>query len=157
MDRILKHPGEAIYGTIAVGALLAAESARRETYPATVVAVVVTLLLYWLAHSFADLVERQFEDEAKATISGALAMLMQDLPILIGAGIPLVTLLIFWVGGAGLASAVTAAVWTSAAIIVAIEVGAALHAHLKGFQLVVQVLVGAVVGLLIIALKVLLH
>ncbi len=157
MGLILKHPGEAVYGTIAVGALLAAESARQETYPATVAAVVVTLLLYWLAHSYADLVERQVEEEAKLTVSGALATLIEDVPILMGAGIPLVTLLIFWAGGASLSHAVTAAVWTSAAIVVAIEIVAAVHARLNGLQLLVQALIGALVGLLIIALKVLLH
>lgn len=157
MGLILKHPGAAVYGTIAVGALLAAESARQETYPETVAAVVLTLVLYWLAHSYADLVERQVEEEAKLTVSGAMAVLVQDLPILIGAGIPLVALLIFWAGGANLSNAVAAGVWTSAAIIMAIEVGAALHARLKGFQLLLQASVGALVGVLIIALRVLLH
>jgi hypothetical protein len=157
MGLILNSPGEAVYGTIAVGALLAAESARRETYLQTVAAVVVTLVLYWLAQSYADLVERQVEEEAKLTVSGAFAALMHDLPILIGAAIPLVILLIFWAGGASLSNAVTAAVWTSAAIIVAIEVGAAVHARLKGMQFLLQAIVGAVVGLLIIALKVVLH
>jgi len=47
------NPAGLIYGTIAVAALLAAESARRETYVETVGAVLITLLLYWLAHSYA--------------------------------------------------------------------------------------------------------
>ena len=41
------NPGRLVYGTIAVGALLAAESARQETYVETVFAVAITLLLYW--------------------------------------------------------------------------------------------------------------
>lgn len=48
---ILENPGDAIYGAIAVGVLLAAETPRRETYARTVAAVTITLLLYWLAHS----------------------------------------------------------------------------------------------------------
>src|ERR1035441_8833725 len=51
------NPGRLVYGTIAVGALLAAESARQETYVETVFAVAITLLLYWLAHSFFALFE----------------------------------------------------------------------------------------------------
>jgi hypothetical protein len=154
---ILRNPGDAVYGTIAVGALLAAESARTETYPETVAAVVITLFLYWLAHSYAELVERRLEDETKLTLSRALDTLMTELPILLGAAVPLLTLLVWWAAGASLSSAVLAAVWTSAAIIVAIEVVAGLHARLKGRELLFQILLGAAVGLLIIALRVLLH
>jgi hypothetical protein len=154
---ILRNPGDAVYGTIAVGALLAAESAGQESYVETVGAVVITLVLYWLAHSYAELVERRLEQEAKLTLEFALDTLMHELPILLGASVPLVTVLISWGTGAGLSSAVSAAVWTSAAIVVAIEVVSAVHARLKGRELLVQILVGAVVGLLIVALKALLH
>ncbi len=157
MGLILQNPGDAVYGTIAVGALLAAESARQETYLETVVAVVITLVLYWLAHSYAELVERRLEQEAKLTVARALDTLTHEFPILLGAAVPLLTLLIWWATGASLSSAVSAAVWTSAAIVVAVEAVSAVHARLKGRELLAQVLVGAVVGLLIVALKVLLH
>jgi hypothetical protein len=47
-----REPRDAIYGAIAVGALLAAETPRRETYAMTVAAAIITLLLHWLAHSY---------------------------------------------------------------------------------------------------------
>jgi uncharacterized membrane protein YadS len=46
---ILENPGDAVCGAIAVGALLAAETPRQETYAKTIAAVIITLLLYWLA------------------------------------------------------------------------------------------------------------
>ena len=52
---ILENPGDTIYGAIAVGALLAAETPRRETYAKTVAAVIITLVLCCLAPSYADL------------------------------------------------------------------------------------------------------
>ena len=45
-----------IYGTIAVGAVLAAESTRRETFADTMEATLIILGLYWLAHTYATVV-----------------------------------------------------------------------------------------------------
>ena len=65
---VLNNPGSAIYGTIAVGALLAAESVRRETYGKNIEAVVITLLIYWLAHAYADLAAERLRSGARLTI-----------------------------------------------------------------------------------------
>ena len=51
---MLSDLSAAIYGLMTVGALLAAESANRETYVETVIAVAITMLVYWLAHSYAE-------------------------------------------------------------------------------------------------------
>ena len=48
------NPAGLVYGTIAVGALLAAESARQETYTRTIIAVAIALILYWLSYSYAE-------------------------------------------------------------------------------------------------------
>lgn len=122
---ILENPGDAIYGAIAVGALLAAETPRRETYAKTVAAVVITLLLYWLAHSYADLTGERLRSGARLTARGLLATMLRELPIL------LATLLICWIAGTGLSAAVLAAVWTSAGIVLAIELAAGLRGRLR--------------------------
>ena len=51
---MLSDLSAAIYGLMTVGALLAAESADSETYAETVGAVAVTMIVYWLAHSYAE-------------------------------------------------------------------------------------------------------
>jgi hypothetical protein len=48
-----QNPSGVVYGTIAVGAVLAAESTRRDTFPDTIGATVLILLLYWVAHTYA--------------------------------------------------------------------------------------------------------
>lgn len=154
---ILENPGDAVYGAIAVGALLAAETARQETYAKTIAAVVITLLLYWLAHSYADLAGERLRSGARLTARGLLATMLRELPILIGAAIPLVTLLVCWIAGAGLSAAIIAAVWTSAAIVFAIEIAAGVRGRLPGRQLLAQALVGALLGSLIILLRGVLH
>jgi hypothetical protein len=146
-----------IYGTITVGALLAAESAQRETYAETVVAGIIALLLYWLAHSYAQFTAWRLAEGEPSTL-GALARTMaRELSILIGAGIPLVPLLISWAADASLSSAVTAAIWTSAAMILLVEVVAGIRAEQSGRDLVGQTVLGALLGFLVIALKLVLH
>lgn len=157
MAVIFQNPAAAVYGTIAVGALLAAESARSETYPRTVGAVVVTLLLYWLAYSYADLLGERLKSGFGLTPSALVRTMMYELPILLGASVPLLAVLICWAVGASLTAGVKAAVWTSAAIIVAIESAAAFQARLSRGRLLLQAMAGCLLGLLIVALRALLH
>jgi hypothetical protein len=154
---ILENPGDAVYGAIAVGALLAAETPRQETYAKTIAAVIITLVLYWLAHSYADLAGERLRSGGRLTAQALLATMLRELPILIGAAIPLVTLLLCWIVGTGLSAAVLAAVWTSAGIILGIELAAGLRGRLRGRQLLSQALVGALLGSLIILLRGVLH
>lgn len=70
---------------------------------------------------------------------------------------PLVALLICWAVGTALSGAVTVAVWTAVAIIVATEVAIGVRAELSGRQLIVRTAMGIVLGLLVVALRVLLH
>jgi hypothetical protein len=93
----------------------------------------------------------------RLTARGLLATMLRELPILVGAAIPLVTLLLCWIAGTGLSAAVLAAVWTSAGIILTIELAAGLRGRLRGRQLLSQALVGAFLGSLIILLRGVLH
>jgi hypothetical protein len=154
---IINNPGSAIYGTIAVGALLAAESVRRETYGRNVEAVVITLVIYWLAHSYADMAAERLRSGARLTFGRLLKTMLHELTLLAGATIPLATLLICWAAGTRLSAAVIAALWTSAAIVVMIELSAGIRGRLALRQFIAQALVGAVLGSLVIFLKVVLH
>ena len=154
---MLPNPGAVVYGTITVGALLAAESAGRETYGETVGAVLLALLVYWLAHAYSDFTEHRLEQNQSFTLGGLARTLAHELMILAGAAIPLLALVVCWIGQVGLASAVTAGVWTSAAMIVVVEVLAGVRAELRGRDLAAQIALGALFGLLVIALKVVLH
>lgn len=151
------NPGGLVYGTIAVGALLAAESTQRETYPETVGAVLMALALYWLARSYAEFTARRLHRGEPLRFAALGRTMVHELSILSGAAIPLLTLLLWWVTGAQLSAAVTAATWASAAVTCLIEVAAALRAHLKGRDLVLQAGLGLLLGLLVIGIKVVLH
>ncbi|MGO9821935.1 MAG: hypothetical protein ACLPTJ_14980 [Solirubrobacteraceae bacterium] len=147
----------AIYGTVAVGSVLAVESAQRETYLETVGAVLIALVLYWLAHSYAEFASRRLQWSQPITLAGLRQTMASELSILAGAALPIVVLLVSWAAGARLARGVTAAIWTSAVMIVTVEIVAGVRAKQSGRHLARQVGVGALLGVLIIALRVTLH
>jgi hypothetical protein len=149
--------GSGVYGLITVSALMAAESASRETYGETVAGVVLGLILYWFAHAYSELVGWRVRRAERLTRAGLGRMLRRELPILVGATPPLLALLIAWAAGAKLGTAITIALCTAAATILLAEVGVGLQAELSGRELAIQALVGAALGLLILALKLVLH
>jgi hypothetical protein len=152
-----KNPTGAVYGTMIVGAVLATESAGRETLVETVTAVALALGLYWLAHAYAATLGQRLDNQTPLSTAALRRALVRDFAIVRGAIAPILALLIAAAAGASLATAVLAAVWTSAVLIVTFEVVAATRAQMRGRELIVQVCVGAIMGLAIIALRVVMH
>jgi hypothetical protein len=149
--------GRFVYGTIALAALLAAESARRETYARTIGAVAVTIVLYWLALSYSEFTGERLDAGVPFRIDGFVAAARQELGVLVGALVPFAVLLIWGAAGASLTAAVAAASWTCAIVIVATELVIGVGAGLKGRELVTHTGAGVLLGLLVVALRVLLH
>ncbi len=152
-----QNPAGVVYGTLIVGAVLASESVRRETFPDTLAATALALLLYWLAHSYAQTLGRRLEGQIPLSAAGFMRCLIHDRAIVRGASAPFLALLVAWVAGASLATGALVAVWSSAASIVAFELVAGIRAQMRRAELVVQVCAGAIMGLLIIGLRALLH
>lgn len=146
-----------VYGTITVATLLAAETAKRETYPETVGAVLIAMTLFWLAHAYAAYTAHRVKGAEKLTFAALGRTMVRDLWILVGAAIPLLTLLSWWAAGSRLTTAVTAAIWSAAVVLGLIELAAALRAHLTGRELIAQTSLGLLLALLVIALKIVLH
>ncbi len=151
------NPGGLVYGTILVATLLAAEPPRRETYVRTVGAVCVALIVYWLAASYAEFTGERVRDEQPFKPAAFLRAAVHELAVIYGALGPLLAVLVCWAAGAQLHTAVTVAVWTAVAIIIATEVGIGIRADLTGRQLVIQTGMGVLLGLLVVAVRVLLH
>ncbi|HYB31131.1 MAG TPA: hypothetical protein VEF89_31365 [Solirubrobacteraceae bacterium] len=149
--------GSAVYGLIIVSALLAAESAKAETYAETVLGAVLALGISWWAHAYSEFVFWRAEAGERLTRGGVGRMLRRELPILVGAIPPLLAVLLAWAAGAGLGTAITIALWTAAAAILATEVITGLQADLSRRELAIQTLLGSALGLLILGLKLVLH
>jgi membrane protein YqaA with SNARE-associated domain len=159
LDRLVpwENPGGAVYGTITLGALLAAESGLRDTYLETVGSAVVTLVIYWLAHSYAELVGERIVDRTHLTARGLGRALARDRTIVQSAGIPVVALLACWAAGASQEDAVTVALWVCAGCLLAFEVLAGVRTRARPAELLLEVGVGLAMGVGVLALRVILH
>lgn len=155
--RVLANPGGIVYGTIAVAALLAAESARRETFAETTGAVAITIVLYWLAHSYAEFTGERVRAKRAFSAAELIASARHEVAVLIGGIVPLLVVIVFWIAGAGLGAAIRGAVWSAALLLVLIEYVSGRRAGLQGRELAGQTGVGALLGLAVLALRVLLH
>lgn len=151
------NPAGLVYGTIMIGTLLAAESANRETYPRTVAAALVAMLLYWLVHGYAQFTSERLREGRPLELARLRHAMVAEVSILTGGALPLLALVLAWIAGASLSTAVAAAVWVDATVILVIEVVAGVRAEQRGWGLVGQAALGALLGFLIIALRLILH
>jgi len=152
-----RNPEGAVYGTITVGALLAAESGVRETYLETVGSLILAVVLYWFAHSYADLLGLRLSRQGELTWDELWHTFAQDWSIVRGAAAPVAAVVVAWLAGAEQVTAVAAGVWTTIASLLVFEIVAGLRSQAKAPEMVLQVAVGAALGLGILALRALLH
>ena len=158
LDRIVgENPSGVVYGTIVIGALLAAESGRHESYLDTVVSTVIAAALYWLAHAYADVLGRRLDAHERLSAGALGRALVRDWAILRGAALPLLALAIAWASGAALHTGVTAALWSAIASLVAFELIAGVRSHASARVLALEACVGTTMGVAILALKIVLR
>lgn len=149
--------GGIVYGTIVVATLLAAESAHAETFAKTVGAVVLAMLTYWLAVSYSHYSGERVEHERRFEARELGRTAISEVTMLIGAMPELLAVLVVWALGDSLALAIRVGVIVAAVSIVVVELVTGIRADLRGRELVLQTLIGAVFGLLVITLRLVLH
>jgi hypothetical protein len=142
-----------VYGVITVGALMAAESGRHESYADKIGSALIATLLYWLAHAYADLLGRRLATGERLTAGALGRALGHDWAIVRGAALPLLALVIAGLAGASQESGVTAALRTAVITVVVFEVVAGIRARSTPGELVLKAAVGVTMGLAILALK----
>ncbi len=152
-----ENPAGVVYGVITIGALLAAESGRHESYLDTFASATITVGLYWLAHAYASLLGRRLATGERLTGRALGRAVVHDWAIARGAAIPLLALPLAWAAGAAQATAVTAALWSAAVSLVVFELLAGVRARATPGELALEGAVGVAMGVAILALKVVLH
>jgi hypothetical protein len=184
-----------VYGTITMGALLAAESPGRENFPETVASAVLALVAVGIAHAYAAVIAHRLRGGGRrmraattaiASRSHAVAdgadgeagasepasevpvtpphggaewwsLVAEELAVLRGAVLPLAALVLSWLAGASLSTAIKATLATCAATLVATEVLVDLRARGGPVSITLRVLAGASLGVAVLALYVILH
>ncbi|MGO8877685.1 MAG: hypothetical protein ACLQNG_18220 [Acidimicrobiales bacterium] len=152
-----ENPAGVVYGTIVAGALLAAEAPRHETLPSTAGAVVVSLALYWIAHTYAHNAGDRAQTGSPWTVSRLLKSAGHEFNIIKGALVPLLVLLMAWAIGAGTSTAVRCALVSSVVMLFLVELTAALRSSRRPASVVLGVLVSVLLGLGVLTVNVLLH
>jgi hypothetical protein len=152
-----ENPSRVIYGIIAIAALLAAESGLHETYLDTVASAAIATALYWFAHAYTELLGRRLALQERLTVGALARALGHEAAIIRGATLPLAVLAVGWITGVQQQTAVTAALWSAIASLVAFELIAGLRANASARELALEGCVGAAMGVAILALKIVLH
>lgn len=151
------NPADAIYGLLAIGALLAAESGIHETYLDTVLSAMIAALLYWLLHAYSTVLGRRLATRERLRAKTVASALAYHQAVVRGAGIPVAVLLLGWATGAAQATAVLIALWTTVFSVMALEVLAGVRARLAKRELALEAAIGLAMGLGLLVLKILLH
>ncbi len=152
-----ENPTGVVYGTILIGALIAAESGAHDGYLDMIGSTVLGLGIFWLAHSYSTILGRRLSRKEHLTARALGRALGHEWSIVRGASVPLLTLLIAWAAGASEATGVDAAVWAAIASLVMFELLAGLRAGSTPREFALEAAVGATMGLAILALKFVAH
>ncbi len=152
-----ENPAGVVYGTILVGALIAAESGVNDGYPDLIGSTALALGIFWLAHSYSTALGRRLAGEEHLTAGTLGRALGHDWSIVRGASVPLLALLLAWAAGANETTGIDVAVWTTIACLVVFELLAGLRARSTPREFVFEATVGAAMGLAILALKFVAH
>jgi hypothetical protein len=149
------NAGGAVYGTVMIGVLFAAEDSESVGYPDAVVAAVIAL--YWLTELYSYTLGTRLRTGEPLSANALWRSCVHELPIVEGALLPLLVLLAAWAAGASVTTGVGIATWTAAASIVILEFAAGWRSRASPGRLLLQAGVGVAIGFAIVGLKLLLH
>jgi hypothetical protein len=141
-----------IYGTVVVAAVLAAGGASLST-AALAVGVLVTLLVYWAAEQYAELLGEQAEHGHLPTWRRIRSGLSSTWSMVTSAYLPVLALLLARLIHVSPPAAANVALVVALALLILHGVAAGRAAKLHGMQLAVVTAVAAVLGATMILLK----
>ena len=93
------HPAGLVYGLVVLGSVLAAESVHSSGPLRDILAAVTVLVVYWLAHTYADLMGRRFMRMTPLTWQDVWEVARHEAAILRGAAVPVVAMVVAMVFG----------------------------------------------------------
>src|SRR5215469_9341855 len=151
-DHTGKSRAAGIYGAIITAAILDTAGNRLPT-DALVIAVVVTLVVYWLAEEYAEVLGEHVAGGRLPTWSHVRAGLASTWPMVGVSFAPLVVLLLADVAGASALVAANVGLIAAVVLLTVYAWSAGRAAQFRGRQLVVVTAVAATLGLVMIGLK----
>jgi hypothetical protein len=141
-----------IYGTIITAAVLAAAGDHVPTLPLAV-SILVTLVVYWLAEEYAEMLGEQLADGQLPTWADIRRALAATWPMVTASYIPLLAVILARVLGAAPPESANVGLVVAIVLLMIYAWSAGRAAHLHGRQLLVITSIAAALGLLMIILK----
>jgi hypothetical protein len=141
-----------IYGAIVTAAILDAAGGKIPT-DALVVAVVATLVVYWLGEEYADLLGEQVEGGVIPSWAHIRDELAATMPMVSASYLPLLALVLARVAGASALVAANIGLITAALLLTFHAWSAGRSARLRGWLLLAATSVAAGLGIAMILLK----
>ena len=151
-ENVGRRRAAGIYGAIITAAILAAVGGHLPTAP-LVVSVLVTLMVYWLAEEYAELLGEQIAGGRLPSRGYVRAALQATWPMVSASYLPLLALLLARVAGASANQAANVGLVAAVLLLTWHGWWAGRAAQLHGRQLLLATSVAALLGLAMIALK----
>jgi hypothetical protein len=151
------NPGGLVYGTILSATLISAEYAKAEKYGRALGGIVIAEIVYWLALSYSEFAGERAKTGDAFDFKGFFRSAKHELAVVLSGIPPFLVIVACWIAGATLSTALTLGVYTAAGMIVLSELVIGISTEETGRELVVDLLVGVLFGILVVAIKVLLH
>lgn len=156
--RPTRNPASAVYGTVLAGSLIVAEGARDDVDLSRLAAlVVITQVVYWLAHVYSDLVAGRIEDQRRPTRAEVVALLGSEWSLVAASFAPLLVIGVADVLGLDPNTCVLAGLWSIPVILAGWALVGARRSHMGRGELLGYVALSALFGVALVALKALIH
>jgi hypothetical protein len=147
-----RHRAASIYGAIITAAIIAAVGGDLSTV-ALVIAVVVTLLVYWVAEEYAEVLGEQAEGGRLPTWARIRGMLISTWPMVSASYAPLLGLVFARLAGASALTAANVGLGLAIVLLTIHGWSAGRAARLHGRQLLLSTCIAAALGIVMILLK----
>lgn len=141
-----------IYGAVITASVLAAAGGRVTTV-ALAVSVIVTLVVYWLAEQYAELLGEQAAGTSVLSRATMISGLARTWPIVSASAAPIAVLLLARLAGASAAAAANAGIVTAVVLLAVHGFAAGRAARLHGWRLTGVTVTAAALGLVMVVLK----
>ena len=158
-SRPARNPASAVYGTVLAGSLIAVQGAAGADISTLrlVIVVLITQSVYWLAHSYAELVGDRVATGVRPRPVDVRRLLAEQWPMVSASFQPLAVVVLAWLLGSSRDAAVLAGLWASVAILALWSYVAGRRAQLPVGELLLYVALSALFGLTLVLLKIFVH
>ena len=150
-------PAEVIYGTLLAAVVLATKTHKGVTGAAIFWSAVGALVLYWLAHVYADVIGEQVKTRKRPSWATIRHACFDHWSRLRASLIPVLAFEVVRLARGSVNTSVLSALWLTVGLLGAWGATAAYRSGARGLALVIETLVCVGLGALVVLLKVLLH